>query len=134
MLFSDTHSEKKKGKGEDDIEGHIADNDAVLHGQGADNAGNADKFEPIILPMTRACSFFLVAAMAEASSGKLVPTATMVSPMMMSLIPMNVAMPTAPQISRRELAISKIKPARSQNTAFFIGIISGSSCFWCKTS
>ncbi len=92
------------------------------------------KFEPIILPMTRACSFFLVAAMAEASSGKLVPTATMVSPMMMSLIPMNVAMPTAPQISRRELAISKIKPARSQNTAFFIGIISGSSCFWCKIS
>ena len=47
MLFSDTHSEKKKGKGEDDIEGHIADNDAVLHGQGADNAGNADNSQGV---------------------------------------------------------------------------------------
>ena len=50
----------------------------------------------------------------EASSGREVPTATMVRPMIKSLTPNPSAISTAPQTSRRELRINTSNPAISQ--------------------
>lgn len=65
----------------------------------------------------------------EASSGNDVPAATMVKPIIRSLIPKAWAISTAPHTNSRELAINKIKPTTNQNTALRIGIIrTSSSC------
>jgi hypothetical protein len=43
--------------------------------------------EPITLPITKSCLFFLAAAKDAESSGKLVPMAIIVKPITKSLIP-----------------------------------------------
>lgn len=68
--------------------------------------------EPMTLPAISS-SPFLAAMMDDTSSGRLVPTATMVKPMMTSDKPMAVAILTAPHTIMRELKTSTTKPPMS---------------------
>jgi hypothetical protein len=54
----------------------------------ADHNQSVEQLEPMMLPNARSCSFFLIATSEDASSGKDVPTAIMVSPITRSLTPM----------------------------------------------
>ncbi len=75
-----------------------------------------NRLEPTTLPSTRSCSPRRRALIEEASSGKEVPTATTVNPMIRSLTPKLWAMDTAPHTSRRELTTSSNKPRRPEQS------------------
>ena len=68
-------------------------------------------FEPMILPRARSKSDFLTAVMVAASSGSEVPMATIVRPMIRSLMPKALAISEALQTIARELPSSNIKPS-----------------------
>lgn len=90
-------------------------------------ASKLKAFEPMILPIAKSGSFLSTLATEAASSGKLVPMATMVKPITKSLMPNATAILTAAQTSSFELAISPIKPARKNKKAFKLGRSAGIS-------
>ena len=69
-----------------------------------------NRYDPIIFPRAISSSPFFTAAIHEASSGKLVPIATTVRPVIISLTPKNIVTCTAPQTKRRDEMIRKIIP------------------------
>lgn len=86
------------------------------------------RLEPMTLPRAMSCSPFRAAITDDANSGSEVPIATMVRPMIMSLTPKTRAISTAPQTSRRELAMSSTRPQTSQKTARARGILFSVAC------
>ena len=76
-------------------------------------------FDPTTFPIAISCSPFRAAITEAASSGKEVPRATIVKPIIKSLTPNSTATPTAPQTSILELTINKISPKTSQTIPSF---------------
>ena len=66
--------------------------------------------EPITLPMIKLYCFLRPALMAAASSGRLVPTATIDKPITKSDTPQDIAISTAPQTNTLALINKNIKP------------------------
>lgn len=80
-------------------------------------------FDPIIFPSAMSV-FFLYAAIAEvASSGSEVPTAIIVSPMILSLIPRLFAIHTAPLTIHSPQRMSPVNPRMIQTIPFQSGIV-----------
>ncbi len=106
-------------------------------GPGAIRAGTASTgsrlhiLDPSTLPMARSGSFLSTLASEAASSGRLVPTATTVSPITRSLTSIARARLTAPQTMTRELTSSSTSPANIQNTAVAVRMSPG---MWCASS
>ena len=76
------------------------------------------RFDPMMLPNARSFSPLRAAAIELASSGRDVPTATMVRPISKSLTPRARAISTAPHTSARELPTSSASPSTSHRTDF----------------
>ena len=81
----------------------------------------------MILPTAKSNSFLRAAASVAASSGKLVPMATIVKPIIKSLTSKNSATSTAPQTKRREEPINTAIPMISHFIAAPLPISSGNS-------
>ena len=77
---------------------------------------------PITLPMARPGIPLRAAMMVVASSGRDVPTATTVRPMMASLTPSDEAIPEAPSTNQLPPPTSAPRPTSVQTTAFHIGM------------
>ena len=89
---------------------------------------------PTMLPKAIAVSPFLAAITDAASSGAEVPMLTIVSAMMLSLMPMDDAMPEAPSTSQSPPRIRKASPMITPATAFHSTISFLAGCcslfFW----
>ena len=73
-------------------------------------ARELNRFDPITLPMAISGAPFFKLAIEAASSGRLVPKAITVKPIISSLTPNAKAMSVAPQTKILELVTSKISP------------------------
>ena len=83
-------------------------------------------FDPTMLPIAISGCPFIAAPTVAASSGKLVPMATIVSPIIMLLMPRSKAICVAAYTSSWAEASNAANPANSQNKALLC-FISGSS-------
>ncbi len=79
-----------------------------------------NRLEPTTLPIAMSAFFLRAATIEVANSGREVPTETTVRPMILSVIPMDWAMLTAPVTSSRPPPVNPASPSRINKTDFAV--------------